>query len=77
MRWADSYQAWQAAYLAQVDAGWQAWKAAQVAGAVAQITPKARAGSAMWQALLSAVNAQASTGLLSAEMYTFAGALTI
>ncbi|CAF9922352.1 hypothetical protein IMSHALPRED_005666 [Imshaugia aleurites] len=74
---AVSNRAWQAAYLAQVDAGWQAWKAAQVAGAVAQITPKARAGSAMWQALLSAVNAQASTGLLSAEMYTFAGALTI
>lgn len=76
VRWADSYQTWQAQYLQQMDASWQGWKTAQVAGAVAQITPKAR-GSAMWQALLDAVDAQTGTGLLSGGSYTFAGSLTI
>ena len=76
MQWADAYQLWQAQYLQQIDAGWQAWKTAQVAGAVAQITPKT-SGSAMWQTLLNAVNTQTSSGLLSAGRYTFAGSLTI
>lgn len=76
VQWADSYQTWQAQYLQQIDTGWQAWKSAQVAAAVTQITPKT-SGSAMWQALLSAVNTQTSTGLLSAGSYSFASRLTI
>ena len=77
VQWADSYQTWQAQYLQQIDASWQGWKSAQVAAAVTQITPKTR-GSAMWQALLNAVDAQTgTTGLLSAGRYTFAGGLTI
>ncbi|KAF6227567.1 hypothetical protein HO173_012206 [Letharia columbiana] len=76
VQWQSSYQTWQAQYLQQIDASWQGWKSAQVAAAVTQITPKTR-GSAMWQALLNAVNAQTSAGLLSAGSYTFAGSLTI
>ncbi|KAF6227892.1 hypothetical protein HO133_007620 [Letharia lupina] len=76
VQWESSYQTWQAQYLQQIDASWQGWKSAQVAAAVTQITPKTR-GSAMWQTLLNAVNAQTSTGLLSAGSYTFAGSLTI
>lgn len=76
VQWADSYQTWQAQYLQQIDTNWQSWKTAQITAAVTQITPNTR-GSAMWQALLNAVNAQTSTGLLSAGSYTFAGSLTI
>ena len=76
VQWAASYQSWQAQYLQQIDSSWQGWKSAQVAAAVTQITPKTR-GSAMWQALLNAVNTQTSSGLLSAGSYTFAGSLTI
>ena len=76
VQWAASYQTWQAQYLQQIDAGWQAWMNAQVAGAVSQITPKT-SGSAMWQALLNALNTQKSSGLLSGDRYTFAAALTI